>query len=78
MEDKDLMTPEEVTKKLLLTVADQIAKTTPEEDETEEEPDSLKQAAQGLWNAYQALRGVGFTDAQAFTLLQSFFGFVEP
>lgn len=83
----DLMTPEEVTKKLLQTIADQIgtadkgetvaeAKTN-DGDSEDDEDDALLTACQSMWNAYSTLMKVGFDRDQAFQLLTAFFGFGE-
>lgn len=83
----DLMTPEEVTKKLLQSIADQIgAADKGEAEETaeandgeseEDEDDALLTACQSMWNAYSTLMKVGFDRDQAFRLLTAFFGFAE-
>ena len=83
----DLMTPEEVTKKLLQSIADQIgAADKGEAEETaeandgeseEDEDDALLTACQSMWNAYSTLMKVGFDRDQAFQLLTAFFGFGE-
>lgn len=79
----DLMTPEEVTKKLLQSIADQIGAADKGESPAEandgdsEEDDALLTACQSMWNAYSTLMRVGFDRDQAFQLLTAFFGFVE-
>lgn len=79
----DLMTPEEVTKKLLQSIADQIGAADKGEAEAEsndgdsEEDDALLTACQSMWNAYSTLMKVGFDRDQAFQLLTAFFGFGE-
>ena len=81
----DLMTLEEVTKKLLQSIADQIgaadkgeAEETAEANDGEsEEDDALLTACQSMWNAYSTLMKVGFDRDQAFQLLTAFFGFGE-
>lgn len=79
----DLMTPEEVTKKLLQSIADQIGAADKGEAPAEandgdtEEDDALLTACQSMWNAYSTLMKVGFDRDQAFQLLTAFFGFGE-
>lgn len=79
----DLMTPEEVTKKLLQSIADQIGAadkgeaTAEANDGDPEEDDALLTACQSMWNAYSTLMKVGFDRDQAFQLLTAFFGFGE-
>lgn len=79
----DLMTPEEVTKKLLQSIADQIGAADKGEaaaeanDGDSEEDDALLTACQSMWNAYSTLMKVGFDRDQAFQLLTAFFGFGE-
>ena len=78
----DLMTPEEVTKKLQ-SIADQIGvadkgeATAEANDGDSEEDDALLTACQSMWNAYSTLMKVGFDRDQAFQLLTAFFGFGE-
>ncbi len=79
----DLMTPEEVTKKLLQSIADQIGAADKGEaaaeanDGDSEEDDALLTACQSMWNAYSTLMKVGFDRDQAFQLLTAFFDFGE-
>ena len=81
----DLMTPEEVTKKLLQSIADQIGTADKGEataeandgDSEDDEDDALLTACQSMWNAYSTLMKVGFDRDQAFQLLTAFFGFGE-
>ncbi len=81
----DLMTPEEVTRKLLQTIADQIGTADKGEapaeandgDPENDEDDALLTACQSMWNAYSTLMKVGFDRDQAFQLLTAFFGFGE-
>lgn len=79
----DLMTPEEVTKTLLQSIADQIGTADKGEaaaeanDGDSEEDDALLTACQSMWNAYSTLMKVGFDRDQAFQLLTAFFGFGE-
>lgn len=79
----DLMTPEEVTRKLLQSIADQIGAADKGEaaaeanDGDSEEDDALLTACQSMWNAYSTLMKVGFDRDQAFQLLTAFFGFGE-
>ena len=78
----DLMTPEEVTKKLLQSIADQIGaadkgETAEVNDGDSEKDDALLTACQSMWNAYSTLMKVGFDRDQAFQLLTAFFGFGE-
>lgn len=80
----DLMTPEEVTKKLLQSIADQIGAADKGEtaeandgESEEDEDDALLTACQSMWNAYSTLMKVGFDRDQAFQLLTAFFGFGE-
>lgn len=81
----DLMTPEEVTRKLLQSIADQIGAADKGEaaaeandgDPEDDEDDALLTACQSMWNAYSTLMKVGFDRDQAFQLLTAFFGFGE-
>lgn len=83
----ELMTPEEVTKKLLQSIADQIGAADKGEtvaeaetnggDSEDDEDDALLTACQAMWDAYSTLMKVGFDRDQAFQLLTSFFGFGE-